>query len=405
MSGRNGPPLIAHIIYRLGIGGLENGLVNILNNMPEDAYGHAVICLDGYEDFRARILRDDVEIYSLNKRSGKDLRAYVRLWRLLARLRPDIVHTRNLGTLDALIPAYLAGVPHRIHGEHGREITDLLGQKPKHVWLRRLLSPLVERYIPMSADLARWLHDCIGIRQDRIVQIYSGVDVEKFRPSKQVRLCLPRPGFADAQSIIVGSVGRMDHVKDQLTLARAFVHLVRCMPEYEDRLRLVHVGDGPLMEAARSLVGEAGVAERVWLAGSRDDVADLLRGIDIFVLPSLAEGISNTILEAMATALPVVATRVGGNPELVTDGVTGTLVAAADSHAMARVLASYVASPELRRAHGTAGRRRVEREFTIERMVTQYKAAYDHVLFGAGASRDARSGTGEFRRARKAKGL
>ena len=117
------PPLIAHVIYRFGIGGLENGLVNLINNMPAGRYRHAIICLTDYTDFRNRLKSQDIPVIAVHKRDGKDFSAYVRLWKIFRKLRPDFVHTRNLGTVDVAIPAALAGVRYRIHGEHGRICT------------------------------------------------------------------------------------------------------------------------------------------------------------------------------------------------------------------------------------------------------------------------------------------
>ena len=380
LSRPSGAPLIAHIIYRLDVGGMENGIVNLLNAMPTARYRHAIVCLTEYSDFRFRIRRSDVDYYALHKRPGKDPVVYWRLWRLLRRLRPDIVHTRNLPALDALPVAALAGVPARVHGEHGREITDLDGTRFKYKLLRQILRPLAQRYIALSCDLENWLHDGIGVSAHQLVRIYNGVDVERFRPTEGRRAPLPRAGFAANDDIVIGTVGRMQIVKDQLTLTRAFLRLLELAPAQRAKLRLVVVGDGPLQQECRSLVARAGAQSLCWFAGTRNDIADILQGLDIFVLPSLAEGISNTILEAMASALPVVATRVGGNPELVADGTTGTLVPATDPEAMAHALATYVQDPNLRRRHGQAGRERVEHDFGLAAMVDGYLAVYDELM-------------------------
>jgi len=178
----------------------------------------------------------------------------------------------------------------------------------------------------------------------------------------------------------MGTIGRMQDVKDQLTLARAFIHLMRTMPNASERLRLVMVGDGPLLEAARALLASAGVARYTWLPGRRNDVPRMMRALDLFVLPSLAEGISNTILEAMASGVPVVATAVGGNAELVEAGTTGTLVPPADPVGMAAAIRAYVESPELCRRHGEEGRRAVDRKFGMDAMVSAYMGLYDAML-------------------------
>src|SRR6266478_6770190 len=146
------PPLIAHVIYGLKIGGVENGLVNLINHMPAERYRHAIVCITDYSDFRLRIRRSDVECYALHKPPGKVPGFYVKVWRLLRRLRPRIVHTRNLATLMAQVPAMLAGAPIRIHGEHGRDMGDLDGSNVKYQRIRRLVRPCVHQYIALSKD-------------------------------------------------------------------------------------------------------------------------------------------------------------------------------------------------------------------------------------------------------------
>ena len=151
-------PLIAHVIYKLDFGGLENGLVNIVNRMPRARYRHAIVCLTGYgEDFRKRIHRDDVEVISIGKRPGKDLKAYWNVWKTLRRLQPEVVHTRNLGTVDLQWAAWAAGVHHRVHGEHGWEASDPEGKNRRNLRIRRACRSVIHRYVPMSQDLARWL--------------------------------------------------------------------------------------------------------------------------------------------------------------------------------------------------------------------------------------------------------
>jgi glycosyltransferase involved in cell wall biosynthesis len=175
----------------------------------------------------------------------------------------------------------------------------------------------------------------------------------------------------------------MQAIKDPVNLARAFVRLLHEVPDGARRLRLVMVGDGPLKDQVRAVVEEAGAIELAWLAGTRDDVPRIMRGLDLFVLPSLSEGISNTVLEAMASGLPVLATDVGGNPELVEAGVTGTLVPRNDAASMARAIRAYMDNPDLRRRHGFEARRTVERRFGMDVMVNAYMTVYDNVLASA----------------------
>ncbi|MDH3994606.1 MAG: glycosyltransferase, partial [Gammaproteobacteria bacterium] len=198
-------------------------------------------------------------------------------------------------------------------------------------------------------------------------------------PAQQQRRdsIFPR-GFAHHDSIVIGNVGRLEPVKDQLTLVRAFTELCLRRPQ-DTRLRLVLIGDGSLRHELESLIEQNDIQTRVWLAGSVENVPQLLQAMDVFVLPSLAEGISNTILEAMACGLPVVATRVGGNEELVVEGETGFLVSRADPGAMAETLLHYLEDDTLRDRHGAAARRRVEKNFSIHGMVNRYLEVYDEL--------------------------
>lgn len=380
-------PLIAHVVHRFDVGGMENGIVNLLNHMPPGRFRHAVVCLEGYGEFARRVRVPDVTFHALHKRPGKDPALYARLWRLLRRLRPDIVHSRNLSALEAQAVAAAAGVRARVHGEHGRDVFDLNGANRKYNLLRRAMRPLVGRYVAVSKDLAGWLAETVGAAPARIEQIYNGVDTERFRPRGPGPRAIGPEGFLRGATQVIGSVGRMAPVKDFPTLVRAFAALVAQSPALRERLRLVIVGDGSEREACVALARETGVDALVWFAGERADIPELMRAFDVFVLPSLGEGISNTILEAMATGLPVVATRVGGNPELVEAGRTGVLVPPADPDALARGLRAYADDPARVLAHGGAARRSVEQRFSIDAMVARYVAVYDAVLSDAAPAR------------------
>lgn len=373
------PPLIVHIIFRLDVGGMENGLVNLINGMPANRYRHAIVCLKDYTDFSSRLQRDDVALYALNKKDGKDLFLYYRVWRLMRTLRPDIVHTRNLGTIDMLFPAALAGVRARVHGEHGWDMVDLHGKNRKYRLLRRLSRFVASRYITVSTHLRDWLIGTIGVTAAKVSYICNGVDTRKFAaPVRQSSADSGMP-FGGDGSFVIGTVGRVVQVKDQLCLARAFVKLLECLPDARDRLRLVIVGDGPLLAELRDFLDGHGVLNLCWLPGRREDVAAILPEFDVFVLPSLNEGISNTILESMASGLPVIATDVGGNPELVADGETGILVPPSDPGELANALRRYVEDPSLAATHGVRARERAEREFSVDRMIAGYLEVYDEL--------------------------
>ncbi|MBS0326414.1 MAG: TIGR03088 family PEP-CTERM/XrtA system glycosyltransferase [Proteobacteria bacterium] len=378
-KGRGARPLIAHVVFRFDIGGLENGVVNLVNRMPAERYRHAIIALTGITSFRERVTRGDVEFIALGKTPGHGIRLFPRLYRAFHRLRPAIVHTRNLAALEASIPAAMAGVPVRVHGEHGRDIGDLDGSNRTYRWVRRMHRPFVTHYVALSRDLERYLVDAVGVPAKRISRIVNGVDTERFAPAP-VRAGIPGSPFNDPRLIVFGAVGRLQPVKNPALLARAFAKLVRESPDLRAKARLAIIGEGPERIAVERTLAEAGIAELAWLPGARDDVAAILRGFDVFVLPSIAEGISNTILEAMASGLPVIATAVGGNAELVDHAATGEIVPAQDVDALAAAMKRYAAEPERARAHGEAGRARALQRFSLDAMVGEYTALYDRLL-------------------------
>lgn len=368
-------PLIAHLVFRFDFGGLENGVVNLINGLPPERFRHAVIALTEASEFRLRLRRPDAAVHALGKKPGKDPQAYLRLYRLLRALRPAVVHTRNFATLDCAPIARLAGVPYRIHGEHGWDVHDPDGTRGRYRTVRRLLNPMIDRFVVVSREIEEWITGKVGIRASKVVRICNGVDTTRFAPAGgEPRRLLPAEWRASG-ALVVGTVTRLSAIKDPLNVVRAFIE-VRRQPAGR-AARLVVVGDGELKEAAGQLLREAGELQVAWLAGARDDIPQLLREMDVFVLGSRREGISNTVLEAMASGLPVIATATGGNLELVRDGESGRLVPAGDSGALAAAVLGYLADPRLREIHGRHARQLAEREHSLKRMLDDYAALYD----------------------------
>ena len=372
-------PLVLHVMYRFDTGGLENGIVNLINHMPADAYRHAVLALTEVTDFKHRIQRTDVEFFALHKPPGQGVWQYPKLFKLFRQLRPHIVHSRNLAALEVQVPAWAAGVPVRIHGEHGRDVGDLDGSNVTYQRMRRVYKPFVHRYIALSRDLDDYLVEKVHVPPSRITQAYNGVDTDRFCPALDGPQAIAGCPFDPAQHWLVGTVGRMQTVKDQTLLAQAFVQALQMDPTLRQRLRLVMVGEGPLRAKAQGILEAAGVADLAWLPGERSDVADIMRGLHAFALPSLAEGISNTILEAMASGLPVIATAVGGNADLVQQPETGVIVPAANVDAMARELVRLANDPENSREMGRSGRQRVLDRFSMQAMIATYQGVYDNM--------------------------
>lgn len=364
---QNRPVLVAHIVFRFDYGGLENGLVNIINRLSGPSLRHVVIALTESTRFQDR-LEGDVDVISLHKRPGQDPGTYWRLFRLLRNLRPDIVHTRNFGTLDCALVAYLAGVPARIHGEHGWDVTDPDGTRRKYRIFRRVLLKVVDRVVTVSRDLEQWLVNTVGVKASKIRQIHNGVDTDRFSPR----------GTAtdEGDDLVVGSVTRFAEIKDPLNLVKAYVELHK----QGQALKLLMIGDGPLAATAADMLQAEGIDSTDALPGFLDDIPELLRDMDLFVLGSRREGISNTVLEAMASGLPVIATDTGGNKELVIHEKTGLLVPPEDSRALAEAIRFYVRDRDRIVEHGKAARHRAVSDFSIQSMAERYGQLYDELV-------------------------
>ena len=368
-------PLVLHVIHQLATGGLENGVINLIDRLQESEFRHAIVCIESASNFRQRLKRQNVEIIALNRSEAGIWRVRRQIHSICRRLRPAILHTRNMSGLDALLPARLAGVGYCIHGEHGWDVDNLQGQKLRPALLRRLHSPFVDRYITVSKHLERYLIERVGIAPARISHICNGVDVDRFTPAREKPIGLLPAHLRAETPFVIGTVGRIQPVKDQAVLVRAFAELIRESPDL--RLRLAIIGDGPLLPALRELACSLGVADLTWLPGAMANVPDVLRLFDLFVLPSLNEGISNTILEAMASGLPVVATNVGGNVEIVDDGRWGRRFESGNVLQLAHILGEYVRDPGMRSVHAAAARRAAVERFSLDTMVAQYRAIYE----------------------------
>ncbi|KQP39774.1 TIGR03088 family PEP-CTERM/XrtA system glycosyltransferase [Pseudorhodoferax sp. Leaf274] len=370
------PLHIVHFVYRFSIGGLENVIVQLINRLPVERYRHTVVSLTTVDDFRHRVTRRDVEFIALDKPEGHAVPLYGRIYALLRRLRPDVLHSCNLAALEVTPLGWLARVPRRIHAEHGWDTHDLGGHNPRYRALRKLYRPFVSHYVGVSKDIDDYLGQAIGVPSTRRSLIANGVDTEWFAPAGEPRSAVPGCPFRPGEHWLIGTVGRLQSVKNQPALARAFVELLRLHPRAAERARLVFVGEGPLAIEIDEILRQAGLRDLAWLAGARSDVPDVLRMLDCFVLPSLIEGTSCTLQEAMACGLPIVATAVGGTPEVIRDGTNGMLVPAQDDAAMAKALAAYFDDEMLARHHGSAARAEAEQHHALSAMVRRYDALF-----------------------------
>jgi sugar transferase (PEP-CTERM/EpsH1 system associated) len=363
---------IVHVVFSFSVGGLENVIVQLINRLPADQFEHVLLSLTTISDFKDRITQPGVRFIELHKPPGHAVLLYPRIYKLLRELKPDVVHSCNLAALEITPLAWLARVPRRIHAEHGWDTHDPQGKNLRYQRLRKLYKPFVSHYVAVSKDLDDYLAHAIGVSTSRRSLIANGVDTNTFAP--RVGDTPPVPGcpFVPGHHWLIGTVGRLQTVKNQPLLARAFVRLLRENPEMTERARLVIVGEGPLRSEVESILEKGAVSHLAWLPGGRNDVPEVLRMLACFVLPSETEGTSCTLQEAMSCGLPCIATAVGGTPELMAQGRAGVLVQPNDVDGLANALARCFANPDSSRQQGLDARALALSNFGMAGMVRQY---------------------------------
>jgi sugar transferase (PEP-CTERM/EpsH1 system associated) len=357
----NTPLHICHVVLSLRSGGLENGVVNVVNGLDPARFRSSVCCLQQRGEF-ARRLRGSVAVIEMGLKPGKDLRLPFRLAKVFRALQVDIVHTRNPEPFFyGAVAARLAGVPVVIHSEHGR----IFPEKPLRVRVQRWLLRGTSAAFAVSEALRQELIREIGVKPATFEVVHNGVDLDRFRP------CRGTAGRCVPGAVVVGSVGRLVPVKNYPLLIRAMAQLPR-----ESSAPLLLVGDGPERAALEDLARRLNLTERVRFAGHRDDIPEALQEMDIFVLPSTSEGMSNTLLEAMAAGVTVLASDVGGNGEIVENGVSGLLFPSGDVDCATEKLRLLIADAQTRRRLARAGEARVRAEFSVEGMLHRYEELY-----------------------------
>lgn len=355
------PRKVAQCLLSLECGGMEKLVIQLASRLQAQGIDSPIITLmsDGILIPEAR--QRGIRVSSLNKGEGFNPLLVFQLKRWLRKEGVELLHTHNFAPLIyGGLAARLAGIP-VVNTRHGRAPL----KAPRWVW--RCQSQVVS----VSQDALQELQKHNALNGTPVDVIYNGIDVSAFRTLSK--------GKKRVENRFVkrmGMIARLSPEKDHRILLRAFQLILLKHPHME----LWILGDGPLREALESEVWNQGLREQVRFLGFRQDIPDILEKLDIFVLATKMEGLSMTLLEAMAAGLPVVASSVGGNPEVVVDGETGFLVPAGDAAALADAVVRLLEDLSLSQRMGSAGRRRVEEHFSIEKMVKRYVQLYGRVV-------------------------
>jgi sugar transferase (PEP-CTERM/EpsH1 system associated) len=362
------PLKLVHLLQGLEIGGLEIMAMHLLEGLDPARFQTQVIGYDTLGPLALRLELGGIPCQLLKRRPGVDLRYIVQLARVLVTIRPDILHLHNpTAFFYGALAGRLASVTHIVYTEHGRDFAS----SKRNKFIHRMLARLVDRVV-VVAESSRRVLETEGVPPKRITTIHNGIDAAHFLVDEDRWGQRAKLGFTREQPLL-GIVARLDPIKNHAALLRAMPLILQAFPD----ANLLVIGEGPLRTELERLSDELGVREHVHFLGVRDDVPELLSILDVAVLCSLSEGLSLTLLEECAAGKPVVATRVGGNPEIVADGQTGLLVPVGDDAALAQAINRLLADPEYAQSMGQAARQRFMAEFTLERMVACYVELYE----------------------------
>lgn len=361
---------VLHVISYMRRGGAEMGILKLIAGLGSE-FEQRICTTRGFDaDFvRNKLSRE--ELYVAGSPELKLQFPLFRLARIMHSYKPHIVHTRNWGALEAVLAAKLAGVPVVVHSEHGYEADMFAGLPFRRRIFRHMAYGLADAVFALTRELRDFHARQAWVAPETIGVIYNGVDTERFAPNRKSRTAMRAELGLPENSFVIGSVGRLVPIKDHATLLKAAAKLAETGVD----VRVLLAGSGPAIENLRRQAGSL-LAGRVYFAGDSDRVPELLNGMDVFVLPSLGEGMSNTLLEAMACGLPVVATNVGGNPEIIENDTNGCLFAPGDFEWLAARLKALASDRELARQMGAAARCRTTETFSLSGMIKNYRDFY-----------------------------
>lgn len=369
---------ILHVVLSMETGGLENGIVNLVNHSDQENFCVDVLCLREKGELAARIDNPNSHVKFSRDKENSIYSAVKKVISANKESPYDIIHSHGFTTMLA---CWLAGFFSKsyiqINGEHG---TLYYGSLKKRL-IQKFLFSRMALNLSVSENLKNLIIDKFNITKNNFLPIINGVNTSKFtndNPSETKQEYTPLHDLKiPMDDIIIGSVGRLVAIKNYHSLIEAFT----IVSQSHKNCHLVLAGDGPERKELENQIKKNTMSNRIHLLGRRDDVPILMKQFDIFVLPSFSEGLSNTILEAMSCGTPVVASNVGGNKEIVIEGVTGHLYSSNNITDLAFVLDDLVSNPYKIKQLAKESRLHILKNHSIESMVSNYEDTYQKLLF------------------------
>lgn len=374
MNMRSTQPTVCHVLLSLDVGGAEVLARQFAQSLQEQ-FRPVFACLDSLGTLGDALQRDGVPVCVLDRQPGIDVRCAWRLRRWLKEQQVRLIHAHQYTPFfySALARTATGGIP-ILFTEHGRHHPDQ--RSTRRVWANRLLTRAADRIVAVSEHVREALITNEGFAANRVSVIPNGVSEDVFRADEAVRCDARRElGYCDNDEVVI-QVARLNRLKDHATAIRAIDLLRASRPN----VRLLLAGDGELRGELESLVAELGLGSIVRFLGTRHDVPRLLQAADVFLLSSISEGIPLTLVEAMLTGIPTVATRVGGVPEVIRDGIDGLLANAGDAAPLAEQLRRLLDDDAFRRQIASNGTERARSQFGARAMISQYECVYRELL-------------------------
>ncbi|WP_045856659.1 glycosyltransferase family 4 protein [Teredinibacter purpureus] len=359
---------ILHLTYDMNIGGTEQVIRNIIEGLDSQRYASSVACIDGQVGPWGKALESKgVKHYCLTRKPGFDLRVIRGLRAIIVAGEYDIVHCHQYTPYTYGWFAMLGLNKPIIFTEHGRFYPDTSS------WKRRLINPILQRgtaaSTAISAATKQALETYENLDGNKIDVIYNGIMDSNCEPDAALREAL---GIHNTDTVF-GTISRLDPIKNHTMMIAAFAEVCG----QQKNVKLMIVGDGPMRAELESLVAALHLQDNVIFTGFKPNPQAYLAIMDVFLLPSLSEGTSMTLLEAMSYAKPSIATAVGGTPEILEHGVTGLLVDNKDQGALILAMRDICTNEKMAQELGNNARKIYEERFTLAAMITQYERLYE----------------------------
>ncbi|WP_375750133.1 glycosyltransferase [Vibrio sp. HN007] len=363
---------ICHLVYSFNTGGLERVIANMINKLDGERFEHTIISLTDVGSFINEI-DGDVNYIPMHKRQGNDFSLYLKLYKLFIQLKPDVLHSYNLATIEYQFIGLLARIPKRVHAEHGRDSYDPKGDVRKYQLIRRVCAYAIHNIVTVSSELEQWLLNTVKIPPQKTSLIGNGVDTVFYNRS---HVQASAENYYD-DKFVFGHVARLHPIKNQQFILEAFEKACSYSEPFKQNCALVFVGDGPDCNKLKKYVADSKLLKKkVVFEGNRSNVRDYYFNFDVFVMASINEGVPMTLLEAMSMEVPHLIIPVGGINDVTIANKTGLIVSSHDTTQYSEKLIEAFEDKQTLRIMAKCARSLVVNKFSENNCIQSYTELY-----------------------------